>query len=117
MLRSAELADVLEPELVPGLAVESDEGLRDHARRTLAGMWHPIGTCRMGRDENAVVDAQLRVNGARNLRVMDASIMPVITSGNTNAPTMAVASMGLKLFRDALGVQDRDTISPSTHRL
>ncbi len=58
----------------------------------------------MGRDAGAVVDASLCVRGLRNLRVMDASIMPGIPSGNTSAPTMALASMGLQLFRSAIGV-------------
>lgn len=103
VLQAPALRHLLEPELVPGVEVQTDEGLRDHVRRTLVGMWHPVGTCRMGRDASAVVDASLRVRGVRGLRVMDASIMPVIPSGNTNAPTMAVASMGLKLFRAEIG--------------
>ena len=66
-------------------------------------MWHPVGTCRMGADEDAVVDAALRVRGVRGLRVIDASIMPNIVSGNTNATTMALASKGLELLRADMG--------------
>ena len=62
-------------------------------------MWHPIGTCRMGADDDAVVDSSLRVRGVRGLRMLDASTMPNIVSGNTNAPTMALASRGLELLR------------------
>jgi choline dehydrogenase len=61
-------------------------------------MWHPVGTCRMGSDNDSVVDADLRVRGTRNLRVVDASIMPNIVSANTNAPTMALASRGVDLI-------------------
>lgn len=61
-------------------------------------MWHPVGTCRMGQDDRAVVDARLRVKGIDGLRVIDASIMPNTTSGNTNAPTQALARLGAMLF-------------------
>lgn len=64
-------------------------------------MWHPVGTCRMGSDGNAVVDAGLRVNGIRFLRVIDASVMRNITSGSTNALTMALTSKGVDLVLDA----------------
>lgn len=99
VLKSPALRDVLEPEMLPGLDVQSDEGLAEHARKTLTCMWHPVGTCRMGADDDAVVDASLRVRGVRGLRVIDASIMPNIVSGNTNATTMAIASKGLQLLR------------------
>jgi len=57
-------------------------------------IYHPTSTCRMGNDQDAVVDAQLRVNGVAGLRVIDASIMPTVVSGNTNAPTMVIADQG-----------------------
>lgn len=91
------LRDLLEPELAPGLEVTSDADLADYARRVVTTMWHPVGTCRMGKDDAAVVDAELRVKGIRSLRVIDASIMPNIVSGNTNAPTMALASKGVEM--------------------
>lgn len=74
-------------ELSPGPDCASDEALLEHARRTGGSVYHPVGTCSMG----AVVDARLRVLGAGRLRVADASVMPRITSGNTNAPTAMIA--------------------------
>jgi choline dehydrogenase len=66
--------------------VNSDEELLDFVTRTAETTYHPVGTCRMGSDPLAVVDDQLRVHGIAGLRVADASIMPTLTSGNTNAP-------------------------------
>ncbi len=103
VMQAPALRDLLEPELSPGLAAQTDEDLAQHARRAVTTMWHPVGTCRMGQDENAVVDADLQVKGIRSLRVIDASIMPNITSGNTNAPTMAIASKGVELLLRAHG--------------
>jgi len=75
----------------PGLHIQNDEELvkagSDHAQT----IFHPVGTCKMGQDENAVVNDLLKVHGVQNLRVVDASIMPNITSGNTNAPTIMIA--------------------------
>ena len=102
VMRAPALRAVVEAELVPGLDVDTDEALVEHCKRTMTVNWHAVGTCRMGADDAAVVDASLRLRGARNLRVIDASIMPNITSGNTNAPTMAIASKGLELLKAAL---------------
>jgi choline dehydrogenase len=85
------LATVIEEELDPGPHVQSDAEIGEWVKRVVTTMWHPVGTCRMGQDERAVVDARLRVRGVDGLRVIDASIMPNITSGNTNAPTQALA--------------------------
>jgi choline dehydrogenase-like flavoprotein len=103
VLDAPALRDIIEVEVQPGEEAWSDEDLAEHARRRLTCMWHPIGTCRMGRDGGSVVDPRLHVRGLRNLRVIDASIMPNIVSGNTNAPTMALASRGLELFRQEAG--------------
>lgn len=92
------LKDVLLPELAPGVDLQSDAALEAYARSAATTMWHPVGTCRMGSDDAAVVDADLRVRGARNLRVVDASIMPNIVSANTNAPTMALARKAVDLI-------------------
>ncbi len=78
---------------------ESDQALRRHAARTTYAVYHPVGTCRMGTDSDAVVDEQLRVNGVEGLRVVDASVMPVVPRGNTNAPTIALAERASDLIR------------------
>ncbi|MCC7049220.1 MAG: hypothetical protein IT562_21080 [Alphaproteobacteria bacterium] len=71
---------------LPGPKVATDDALRNNARETGATIYHPVGTCKMGDDPLAVVDARLRVHGVAGLRVVDGSVMPTLTSGNTNAP-------------------------------
>ena len=78
-------------EYVPGYQYETDEELCDAVRQYSQTIYHPAGTCKMGSDNNAVVDNELRVHGVGKLRVVDASIMPEIVSGNTNAPTIMIA--------------------------
>jgi choline dehydrogenase-like flavoprotein len=78
-------------EMHPGFENESDESIFAKAKERLGLVYHPVGTCRMGNDELAVVDTQLKVHGIESLRVIDASIMPNLVSGNTNAPTIAIA--------------------------
>ncbi len=77
-------------ERVPGTAVSSDEDLLDAARRISQTIYHPTSTCKMGSDPGAVVDDRLRVHGVKGLRIADASVMPTIVSGNTNAPTIMI---------------------------
>jgi choline dehydrogenase len=77
-------------ELEPGAAQTTDDEILDWVRRAAETTYHPVGTCRMGQDAMAVVDAELRVHGLAGLRVADASIMPTLTSGNTNAPAMMI---------------------------
>ncbi len=92
------LAAVIAQELKPGDAVQSREALEDDVRQRASTVFHPVGTCRMGPDSaQAVVDARLRVHGLDGLRVIDASVFPHITSGNTNAPTIMVAEKGADL--------------------
>jgi len=77
-------------EHLPDPAAQSDEELLEQARNIANTIYHPTSTCRMGPDANAVVDARLRVNGVQGLRIADASVMPEIVSGNTNAPTIMI---------------------------
>jgi choline dehydrogenase-like flavoprotein len=86
-------------EIRPGAAVETRAGLETYLRNNLATAFHPAGTCKMGprEDGEAVVDSRLRVHGIERLRIIDASIMPSVTSGNTNAPTMMIAERGAEL--------------------
>ena len=86
-------------EWLPGTQAQSDEELTEAAANLGATIFHPVGTCRMGRDPMAVVDDRLKVRGIEALRVIDASIMPRITSGNTNAPTVMIAEQGADFVR------------------
>ncbi|MEZ8092960.1 GMC family oxidoreductase [Photobacterium swingsii] len=78
-------------EVFPGKSVQSDDELRAFIRRKAESIYHPIGTCKMGADNMAVVDSELKVHGIEGLRVVDASIMPTLVGGNTNAPTIMIA--------------------------
>lgn len=102
IMASPAIAPIVETELRPGAQVESDEALLDHARRTGITIYHPVSTCRMGpQPENGdVVDARLKVHGLRGLRVVDASIMPELISGNTNAPTIMIAEKAVDMIKE-----------------
>ncbi|HEX5593816.1 MAG TPA: GMC family oxidoreductase N-terminal domain-containing protein [Solirubrobacterales bacterium] len=95
------LAEVVGRELFPGPEVDTDEAIAADARRRCELLYHPVGTCRMGTGEDAVVDPELRVHGLDRLRVVDASVMPLIVSGNTNAPTIMIAEKAADLIRAA----------------
>ena len=82
----------------PGLDINDDEELVKAGSDYTQTIFHPVGTCKMGQDDMAVVDEKLRVRGIKNLRVIDASIMPNITSGNTNAPTIMIAEKGADMI-------------------
>lgn len=93
------LDSVLSREIFPGAEVQGDEALEDHARSRLELLYHPAGTCRMGRTGEAVVGPDLKVHGIDSLRVVDASVMPLIPGGNTNAPTIMIAEKAADLIR------------------
>lgn len=96
---AAPLATAVEAEIAPGPAATSDEQLADFVRHNGKSSYHPAGTCRMGNDAMAVVDERLRVRGIGRLRVVDASIMPVLTSGNTAAAAMMIGEKGASMIR------------------
>jgi choline dehydrogenase len=85
-------------EYLPGASLQSEEELQQAAATIGTTIFHPVGTCRMGNDGEAVVDAQLRVHGVPGLRIADASIMPRITSGNTCSPTLMIAEKAAQLI-------------------
>ncbi len=91
------------PELFPGDAVQNDAAIADYLRAKAESIYHPVGTCKMGCDSMAVVNSQLQVYGTQGLRVVDASIMPNIVGGNTNAPTIAIAEKAGALINVSTG--------------
>ena len=86
-------------ETFPGAAVDTDEGLDAFIRERCEVTQHPVGTCKMGHDPMAVVDPQLRVHGVAGLRVADASIMPTVPGGNTNATAIMIGELASDLVR------------------
>ncbi|HQR02794.1 MAG: GMC family oxidoreductase N-terminal domain-containing protein [Proteobacteria bacterium] len=97
--RAPALAPWVDAELYPGAETRTDEALRHAIAHGTSTGHHPIGTCRMGRDADSVVDNELRVRGVEGLRVVDASVMPCLISGNTNVPTIAIAERAADLIR------------------
>jgi choline dehydrogenase len=99
MVAADPLASAAGKELFPGQDVQTDDDIEADVRRRVELIYHPVGTCRMGSDDGAVVDPELRVRGVESLRVADASIMPVIPGGNTHAPTVMVGERAADLIR------------------
>ena len=97
----APLAEAAGREIYPGADVVDDGDIEAFVRRNVELLYHPVGTCKMGTDDAAVVDPQLRVRGVDALRVVDASIMPQIPGGNTNAPTIMIAERAADLIKQA----------------
>jgi choline dehydrogenase-like flavoprotein len=99
VLSSPEFDEVRGKEIAPGKAINTDEEILEYIRKTALTVYHPVGTCKMGIDDLAVVSPKdLKVKGMNNLRVIDASIMPNIVSGNTSAPTMMIAEIGARMI-------------------
>jgi choline dehydrogenase len=86
-------------EIVPGVEIQSDEAIEAYVREVCGTIYHPVGTCKMGNDPMAVVDSELRVHGIERLRVVDASIMPTIITGHTNAPTIMIGEKAADLIK------------------
>jgi choline dehydrogenase len=102
ILANPHMQQYIEKEFQPGPAVETDQQLLDYARRRGGTVYHPTSTCRMGSDPMAVVDAELRVHGIDGLRVADASIMPTVVSGNTNAAAIMIGEKVADMARQQL---------------
>lgn len=93
--------ELWESEIVPGNQIQTDSEILDAIRQGGGTVYHPVGTCKMGTDANAVVSPDLRVRGVTRLRVVDASIMPLITSANTNAPTLMIAEKAADMLLES----------------
>ena len=106
--RARALAKFRGREMYPGDGIQSDDELRDYIRQVAETLYHPVGTCKMGSDAMAVVDSQLRVHGLERLRVVDASIMPTVPGGNTNAPTIMVAEKAADLIKGSPPVKKQE---------
>jgi choline dehydrogenase len=100
VLSASPMRELIDKEIFPGINVTSDEAIAEHCRRTVKTGYHPVGTCRMGhdRDPEAVLTPDLKVRGVDRLRVIDASIMPTIVSGNTNAAVLGAAAKAADLI-------------------
>lgn len=99
LAHTAAFNEVRGRELAPGADVTSSSDLRDYIRRVAGTVWHPVGTCKMGTDEYAVVDPELRVRGIEGLRVADAAAMPRLVNGNPNAAIMVIAEKAADFMR------------------
>jgi choline dehydrogenase len=98
IMTASPMRDIASDEIAPGVNVETDDELLDWIKKNAETTYHPVGTCKMGSDPMAVVDDQLRVHGMQGLRVADASIMPTLTSGNTNAPSIMIGEKASRMI-------------------
>lgn len=100
LFHSEPFASRLHAELMPGPQCQSDDDMIDYLREQAQSMYHPTGTCKMGTDAMAVVDHRLRVRGLHGLRIADASVMPRVPSGNTNAPVIMIADKAAAMMEE-----------------
>ncbi|NBC21020.1 MAG: choline dehydrogenase [Alphaproteobacteria bacterium] len=107
----AGLADLRGPEMLPGPDVQSDEQIDAYVRETGETIYHPVGTVRMGNDARAPLDGALRLRGVEGLRVVDASVMPTLIGGNTNAPTIMIAEKAADMILGRPAVRDEATLA------
>ena len=100
VVKSKPLSDIVINETLPGKDIITDNELESYCKRTVKTNWHPVGTCKMGKDgdPDAVLNTKLQVYGIENLRVFDVSMMPRLVSGNTNAPAMAIANLATDIL-------------------
>jgi choline dehydrogenase len=101
MFAAPALKQFVREESLPGMRVQTDDELLDYARRNGGTCYHASCTCMMGQHAMAVVDSELRVHGLDGLRVIDASVMPAVTSTTTNAPTIMIAEKGAVMIKGA----------------
>lgn len=91
-------------EIIPGYQIQTDEDICNFIRNTAESLYHPVGTCKMGNDSMSVVNSKLQVHGVKGLRIVDASIMPNIIGGNTNAPTIMIAEKAADMIKQKEGI-------------
>jgi choline dehydrogenase len=107
LMATSPLKEITGEEIAPGAQVQSDADMLDWVRKNAETTYHPVGTCKMGSDAMAVVDRELRVHGIDGLRVADASIMPTLTSGNTNAPAIMIGEKCAEMVQAAALVREK----------
>jgi choline dehydrogenase len=107
LMATSPLREMTGEEIAPGANLQTDEEILEWVRNNAETTYHPVGTCKMGNDPMAVVDPELRVRGIEGLRVADASIMPTLTSGNTNAPCIMIGEKCAAMVLAAAGQQRR----------
>tara|TARA_B100000925_G_C21668438_1_gene328720 strand:+ start:22 stop:468 length:447 start_codon:yes stop_codon:yes gene_type:complete len=100
VIKTKPLSDIITEELLPGKDITDDNMLIDYCKKMIKTNWHPVGTCKMGADNDntAVLNSNLQVKGIKNLRVFDVSMMPNIVAANTNAPAMAIADLATDIM-------------------
>jgi len=106
VIRTKPLSDIVKEEILPGNHITDKYDLVKHCKKTVKTGWHPIGTCKMGteNDKLSVVTPDLKVKEIENLRIFDASVMPNIISGNTNAPTLALADRAVDVMQNKIKI-------------